>query len=48
MVNRSLEGLAGLPDLEVLGEELEKSGFHHIREERLIPGSVFYGICASR
>jgi 2-polyprenyl-3-methyl-5-hydroxy-6-metoxy-1,4-benzoquinol methylase len=47
MVNCSLKGLAGLPDLEALGEELGKSGFRHIRNERLIPGSVFYGVCAS-
>ena len=47
LVNCSLEGLTGLPDVKDLGRLLEKSGFENVRTHRLMPPSSFYGLTAS-
>ena len=47
LVNCSLDGLTGLPDLKNLTGLLKESGFTEIRIQRLIPSSTFYGLTAS-
>ena len=46
MVNCSLKGLAPLPDLDEMTEQLKGSGFSQIKALRLIPGSTWYEITA--
>ena len=46
MVNCSLKGLAPLPDLDDMTEQLKGSGFSQIKALRLIPGSTWYEIPA--
>jgi len=48
MVNCSLKGLTPLPDLDDLVKLLNNAGFSQINIQRLIPGSAFYGISATR